>query len=161
MDYPAHGLWFILLTLIIGLAVSIYPLPIWARWVRPDLILLLVIFWTLTIPQYVGVGWAWCTGLMLDLVQGAPLGQNAFALMVVAYFVQLSYQRLRMYSDLKQAGIVFVLVSFHVIFAQWVQNLQGISGNEMMLFLPAAIRAVMWPLVKEPLSFLQMRMMIV
>lgn len=161
MEQPTHGLWFILLTLIIGLAVSIYPLPIWARWVRPDLVLLMLIFWTLYLPQYIGVGWAFCIGIMLDILQGAPLGQNAFALVVVSYFIQLSYQRLRMYSDLKQAGVVFVLVSFHVIFAQWVQNLQGISGNEMMLFLPAVVSALMWPLIREPLHYLQLRMMIV
>ena len=54
------------------------------------------------------------------------LGQNAFALVVVALLSLILYQRLRVYSLWQQAAVVFVLVGINQLICQWVQNLEGL-----------------------------------
>ncbi len=60
--------------------------------------------------QRVGVIHGFVLGLLLDLIEGAPLGQNALTLSLLAYLFLLLYQRFRVYSIWQQAVLVFVLL---------------------------------------------------
>lgn len=157
MEYRQHGGWLIALTMLAALALSVYPLPLDLRWWRPDWLLLVVFYWVISAPQHVGIGWAWLAGLALDVLEGASLGQNAFALAVIAYFAQVSYQRLRMFSYRKQALLVFFLVALHILLYQWVQNLLGIADISLMMLAQASVSALAWPLVRFVLGLLQLR----
>ncbi len=155
-----HGGGWILASLLLALALSVWPLPLDARWWRPDWMLLVVFYWVIAAPQRVGVGSAWLAGLALDIVQGVSLGQNAFALAVIAYVVQVSYQRLRMFSYRKQAVVVFGLVALHILLYQWVQNLLGVADISLLMVVQALISAATWPLVRLLLGQLQSRLAI-
>lgn len=50
----------------------------------PDLILLIVISWSLLRGSREGLVWGFVGGLCLDLLSGGPLGASAIALMVVS-----------------------------------------------------------------------------
>ena len=52
---------------------------------RPDLMLLVVVSWSLVRGTREGVGWAFGGGILLDLMSGAPLGTATLALMVVSF----------------------------------------------------------------------------
>jgi len=56
---------------------------------RPDLMLLMVISWSLRRGLNEGVVWAFCGGLALDLLSGAPLGSSSLALIIVAILTNL------------------------------------------------------------------------
>lgn len=94
-------------------------------------------------------------GVMLDVLEGAVLGQNAFALVVVALLSLTLYQRLRVYSLLQQAGVVFVLVGIHQMICQWVQNLEGAGASTLLFLLPALSSALLWPVVLHSLRSLR------
>lgn len=51
---------------------------------KPDLILLIVISWSLLRGAREGLVWGFVGGLCLDLLSGGPLGASAIALMVVS-----------------------------------------------------------------------------
>ena len=68
-----------------GLVLAIVPLPDWLDPVRPDLALLAVIYWILTSPRIAGLGYAWLSGLFLDVLRGMVLGQHALGFLVVAF----------------------------------------------------------------------------
>lgn len=58
-----------------------------------DLVLLILLGWTLTGEALGGLGWGLVGGLCLDLISGGPLGAMALALTVIAYLAGLTEGR--------------------------------------------------------------------
>lgn len=146
-EVRANGRWVIALTILVALWLTIIPLPEWARWARPEWVAIVVIYWVIALPHRVGIGSAWLAGLALDIVEGAPLGGNAFALAVVAYLALILYQRLRMYAAWQQAAIVFVLIGLNQLLCHWVQTLTARVVPSLLFLLPALVSALLWPTV--------------
>ncbi len=153
--HRAQGRWVIALSLLLAILLSIIPVPAWAQWGRPEWVAMVLIYWVIALPERVGVGVAWCTGLLLDIVEGTPLGQNALALAVMAYLALILYQRLRMYVPLQQAMVVFVLVGLNQLLCHWVQTLSGTPSPNLLFLLPAMVSALLWPAVSLLLQFLR------
>jgi rod shape-determining protein MreD len=103
----------------------------------------------------VGIVTGLLLGVGLDVLEGAVLGQNAFALVVVALLSLVLYQRLRVYSLWQQAGVVFVLIGINQLICQWVQNLQGVGARSLFFLLPAVSSALLWPVVLHTLRGLR------
>ena len=55
---------------------TIVPFPEWAEAYRPEMVAMVLIYWCLALPERVGVGIGWLTGLTLDVTQGALQGQD-------------------------------------------------------------------------------------
>lgn len=151
----AQGFWIIPLTVIVALWLSIIPMPEWALWLRPAWVALVVLYWVLALPAQVGVVLSWLSGLLLDIVANAPLGQNALALAVLAYVTLLLYQRLRMFTRWQQAAVIFVLIGINQMLGHWVQNLTGTASPNLLFLLPALVSALIWPAVFSLLRFLR------
>lgn len=141
----ANGRGIIAATLAIAILFSVIPLPDWARWARPEWVAMVLIYWIIALPHRVGIGAAFATGLMLDVVEGSPLGENAFALAIVAYLALSLYQRMRMYAFWQQSGIVFVLIGLNQLLCHWVQTLTTKVAPTMLFLLPAFVSALLWP----------------
>ncbi len=56
---------------------------------RPDLMLLVIVAWSLRRGMTEGIVWAFCGGLLMDLFSGAPMGTSALALIGVAWVTGL------------------------------------------------------------------------
>ena len=134
-------------TMVVGLMLHMLPLPDWLAYVRPEFVTLVVMYWVLAMPERIGVTVAWCVGLLLDVTQGAILGQHALGLVIVTYILQLEYQRIRVFSLVQQALVVFVLLLIKQILVLWVYGLVGHAPNLQMYFLPSFIGAIIWPWV--------------
>ncbi len=141
----SSGLWVVALSFAAAMWLSIMPLPEWAYWARPSWVTMVLIYWVLALPTRVGIATAWVVGLLLDILEGTPPGQHAFALSVVAYLLLVLYQRLRMYIAWQQAGIVFVLVGIDALINQWIQTLIGRAEPTLWFLLPALVSALLWP----------------
>lgn len=59
-------------------------LTLWG--VKPDLMLLVVISWSLLRGTREGIVWGFIGGFCLDLFSGAPLGLSALALLLISFF---------------------------------------------------------------------------
>ena len=149
----ASGMWVIVASLLLALLLSIVPMPLWAQWGRPEWVAMVLIYWVIALPERVGIVVAWGTGFLLDIVEGAPLGQHAFALSVVAYLSLILYQRLRMFAPWQQAGVVFVLIGLNQMLCHWVQTLSGAASPNLLFLLPALVSALLWPWIVVILRF--------
>ncbi|MBT8149265.1 MAG: rod shape-determining protein MreD [Gammaproteobacteria bacterium] len=138
----------LLLASLVALLASIWPLAVWAVWIRPEFVALLVVYWVLFAPFRVGMVYAWCMGLVLDLLSGNVLCQEALALTIVAYLVYLFHQRLRMYALLQQSLSVFALVCLYQFIEYWIHGVTGGGYASAALFLPALSSAVCWPFTR-------------
>ncbi len=145
--HSGQGYWVVIATLLAAAVLAVLPLPLWLVWLRPEWVALVLIYWCIALPHRVGVVVAVLTGIAMDLLEGALLGQNTFALAVVALLSVGLYQRLRLFSLWQQAGMVFVLIGIHQLICQWVQNLEGVGLRSPLLLLPALSSALLWPLV--------------
>ena len=96
--------------MVFALMLHMLPFPEWLTYARPEFVTLVVMYWVIAMPERIGVTIAWCVGLLLDVTQGAILGQHALGLVIVTFILQLEYQRVRVFSLVQQALVVFVLL---------------------------------------------------
>ena len=81
-----------------------------ALWLKPDLVLLVLIYWLLRAPYLCNVSTAWLVGLAIDFATGSLLGQHALVYAFTA-FLAVSYQRrLALFDVWQQAVYVFILL---------------------------------------------------
>jgi rod shape-determining protein MreD len=155
MQEGINAYWVILLSFLVALILAVTPMPAWSVWGRPEWVALAVIYWTIALPHRVGIITALVIGIAMDVLEGAVLGQNAFALVVVSLLALVLYQRLRVFSLWQQAAVVFVLVGINQLICQWVQNLEGAGAQSLLFLLPACSSALLWPLVLHGLRGLR------
>lgn len=137
-----HGA--ILLSLIIGMALRILPLPDKLIAFNPDWVLLVLVYWCTAIPERFGVGLAWLTGLVTDVLTGAALGQYALAYSVVAYLCIKLHQRLRLFPLSQQAIFVLFFALLSQILLFWSQTLQESENITWTFWLPSITGAILW-----------------
>lgn len=145
----------LLLSLLLGLLLTVYPLGDIGRWWRPEFVVLLAIYWVIAKPQELGPFIMWLLGLLQDLIEGTLLGQHALGLVLVVYICLLSYQRLRNYALWQQSTWVFVLVGIHQLFGNWAYSLTGNAAQNLSFLLPALSSALCWPLLVTGLNRLR------
>lgn len=130
---------------LVALLLAIYPLPHDLAWARPEWVALVLVYWTIALPERIGLWTAFVVGILVDGLEGNPIGQSAFSLSVVTYAVLLTYQRLRMFAAWQQAFFVFVLIGVHQLLVNWVQSLTGVATGSLRFLLPAVTSALLWP----------------
>ncbi|KXS38787.1 MAG: rod shape-determining protein MreD [Halomonadaceae bacterium T82-2] len=143
----------------LGLALCLQAMPLpdaWLIW-RPDWLGLMLIYWCLVAPQRVGVFHGFVLGLLIDLVEGAPLGQNALVLSLLAYLALLLYSRMRAYALIQQAVLVFVLLGIAQLVEQWLRTIFGPFAINLAFLLPALIGGILWPWLFTLLQMLRRR----
>jgi rod shape-determining protein MreD len=150
-----HGGKIILITFISALLLTIIPLPDWLRYIRPDWAGLVLIYWCLALPDRVGVGTGWLTGLLVDLLTGTLLGQHALSLTVVAWLTLKFHQRVRLFPIWQQAFTVLVLLIVHQLLALWVSRIIGLPGAPWYVWMPAVSGMLIWPLISRLLRGLR------
>ena len=75
----------VIVMILLALMLTLVPLPEALDPLRPDWVVLILIYWAMTAPRSYNVGSAWIIGILLDVAQGTLLGQHALALCVVVY----------------------------------------------------------------------------
>jgi rod shape-determining protein MreD len=135
----------IIMTIIIAIILTVLPLPGWAESFRPAWLLMVVIYWAIALPHRVGIGIAWISGLILDVIQGTLLGENALIFICLTYIAIKIHRQIRMFSLLGQAGIIFLLMVLNQILVFWLQGLQGIGISGEWFWASALVSACLWP----------------
>lgn len=127
-----------------------------AAWM-PDLLALVLVFWSVHQPLRVGIGAAFAFGLFMDVHQGGLLGANALAYSVLSYFAITIHRRLLWFSVPSQA--VQVLPLF--VASQWIglaaKMLAGGSFPGWVILLAPVLQAALWPLTSVLLLVPQRR----
>lgn len=146
------------LTLLLALCLQVMPLPdAWLFW-RPEWLGLMLIYWCVAAPQRAGIFHGFVLGLLLDLIEGSPLGQNALVLSLLAYLALLVHQRMRAYSLAQQSILVLVLLGIAQLLEQWLRTMFGPFSINLAFLLSALIGAVLWPWLFTMLQALRRRL---
>lgn len=135
----------IFLSFVTALTLTITPLPELARMLRPELVAMVLIYWCMALPERMGVGIAWCAGIMLDVAQGALLGQHALALVLVAWVTLQLHKRFRVFPMWQQAMSVLLLVILSQMVVLWVKGTMDRSPQTWWYWLPSLTSMLLWP----------------
>ena len=148
----------VIFSLILGMLVNVMPLPPSLLALRPEFVCLAVLYWVVSMPQHMGVFFAWSVGFFQDIVEGTVWGAHGLALTLLAYICLLSWQQIRNYSVWHQSIWVFVLVGTHQVIVSWVQSLAGYNSAIHHILLPAVVSALIWPAIFNSLQGLSTRL---
>ena len=136
---------FIALTLAVALAFNMMPLG--RQPALPDLVAVALVFWNVHQPRRVGVGLAFVFGLMMDVHQGALLGQHALAYTLLSFVSITIHRRLLWFGVIEQAlQILPVFAAAHGV-SLAVRMLAGGMFPGWWLLLAPVFEALLWPLV--------------
>ncbi len=136
---------FLWVTLLLAFAVNLAPLGRSPG--MPDLLALTLVFWNVNQPRRVGVGVAFVFGLMMDVHDGAVLGQHALAYTLLSYFAVSMHRRLLWFSVPAQALQVFPLFMAAHGVAFVVRMLLGGMLPGWQLLLAPVFEALLWPFI--------------
>lgn len=150
----------IVLTLVIALTLSVIALPSLLADARPEWVAMTIIYWSMALPRRVGLGAAWVTGLLLDVLTGSLLGQHALALTIVAYLSIRAHQRIRVYPLWQQSIAVGLMLVVYRLFLLWVYGITGHLPEQRIYWLPVASSMVLWPAVFLLLRHIRRRLQI-
>lgn len=148
MMYNVHrGSGAIFASFVVAFILTILPLPGWTDVLRPEWVALVLIYWCMAIPQRIGVGVAWITGLFLDVIRGGLLGQQALSLCLIAYITLKLYQRIRVAPLWQQAFSILILMVLHQLVVLWIKGIIGQSPQSWTYWLPSITSMALWPVV--------------
>lgn len=136
--------WFINITILIALVLSIMPLPIELRPFWPNWAALIVIYWAMALPHRVNIGTAWIVGFLLDILLGTILGVHALALAIVTFVVSSNFQKLRNFSVWQQSFLIGVFLVLYHIIVFWVNRFLISLNFSIEYIMPALSGAVLW-----------------
>ncbi|HIM58539.1 MAG TPA: rod shape-determining protein MreD [Gammaproteobacteria bacterium] len=135
-----------------ALIVSVLPLPQVALEVSPFWLLLFFIYWLAYFPTKGRFFLALLLGVLLDILQGDILGQNALALILSTAFIVNVKQSFFVSNLSTQQVYVFIASSIYLALFLLVHTLiQDANFSYYLLFAPLS-GALFWPLVKLALS---------
>lgn len=113
----------------------------------PDLLALVLVFWSVHQPLRVGIVAAFVFGLAMDVHETGLLGQHALAYTALSYFAITIHRRLLWFSVPSQALQVLPLfVAAHAIQLA-VRMMAGGTFPGMSLLLAPVIESLLWPLM--------------
>jgi len=135
----------ILASFLLAMMLTSLPLPESVIIYRPDWLALVLIYWCMAIPGRIGIFTGWILGLTLDVMYGSLLGQNAMALSIIAYLVNVLHLRVRMFPLWQQSVLVFLLIIVHLAINAWVRGVSGQFNITWTYWMPALTSALIWP----------------
>jgi rod shape-determining protein MreD len=111
----------------------------------PDVLAVALVFWNVQQPRRVGVGVAFLFGLLMDVHQGALLGQHALAYTLLSFFAIMMHRRLLWFGVAGQAVQVMPLfIATHVVSVVVRLATGGVLPGWGLLIAPL-IEAALWP----------------
>ncbi|AEP28504.1 rod shape-determining protein MreD [Brumicola nitratireducens] len=132
-------------SIVVAFILQIMPMPASIDVYRPDWLLLILCYWTMALPNRVGVGATAVCGIVLDVLYGTSLGVHSFAMAIPVYLVAANYQRFRNYSVVQQAIMIFILSMLYHMVVYWLQYwLTGVQFRFEFLW-PVITSVFLWP----------------
>ncbi|HEX7991926.1 MAG TPA: rod shape-determining protein MreD [Stenotrophomonas sp.] len=138
--------WVMPVSFVLALLLTLIPLPELLQPARPYWLALVLAYWVIETPDKVGLGFAFCIGLLADVMFGGILGEQALRLVMMAFILQRFRARIRFFPLSQQAlamgGLLFndrvIDAAIHLLagepllpWSYWVAPLLG-----MALWLP-------------------------
>ena len=140
---PPARTWFIVVSLLMALLLNYIPTGRVSG--VPDWVALVLTFWCVREPQRVGMSVAMGLGLLVDIGQGAAIGQHALAYVTLAFLAALVARRILWFPSWKQALQLWPLFLLAQVIMVAVRLLGGGEFPGWAYFASSLTTAALWP----------------
>lgn len=138
---------FIAGSLILALVVNLLPWNGMVVLLWPDLVAMVLLYWSIHQPRRVGLSVAWFFGLLMDIADGVLFGQHALAYVIMAYAAYFLHRRIQTFSLWQQALYVLGLMLLMQAVMVLVRLAFGAAFPGVLYFAGSTVGAALWPLV--------------
>jgi rod shape-determining protein MreD len=139
------NVFFVWTSLFVALLFNMLPLGRIAA--LPDMLAVTLVFWNVHQPRRIGIGAAFFFGLLMDVHQGAVLGQHAEAYTLLSFLAITMHRRLLWFGLAEQAlQILPVFIVAHAV-SLVVRLLSSGSFPGWTLLLAPFFEALLWPVI--------------
>ena len=138
---------FIALSLILALIVNLLPWNGVAVLLWPDLVAMVLLYWSIHQPRRVGLMTGWFFGLLMDIADGVLFGQHALAYVVMAYGAYFLHRRIQTFNLWQQSLYIFGLLLLMRVVMLLVRLAFDAVFPGWLYFVSAVVGAVLWPMV--------------
>lgn len=135
---------FIWASLVVALLIDMLPLGRGA-W-TPDVLALVIVFWSVHQPTRVGMGAAFVFGLCMDVHQSAMLGQHALSYTTLGFCAITLHRRLLWYPVALQALQLIPLFALSHAIELAIRMVGGGVFPGWTVLISPALEAVLWPI---------------
>ncbi len=136
---------FVAFTLVFALIFNLVPLGRVPA--VPDLLALVLVFWNVHQSRRVGVGLAFMFGVVMDVHDGAVLGQHALAYTLLSFFAITIHRRLLWFTVPSQAVQILPLFFAAHAVSLLVRMVAGGMFPGWQMLLAPVFEALLWPIV--------------
>ena len=112
--------------------------------VRPDFVLLVLLFWAVHEPRSIGQGVAFALGLLMDVSDSMLLGQHAFAYVVAIYGAQVLRVRILTFRLPEQTLHLLGIVLASSLVTLLLNLLLGADFPGIAYFISPVVTAFLW-----------------
>jgi rod shape-determining protein MreD len=151
-----YGFGRIIITIILAMGLRIVSWPGLLNDINPDWVLMVLIYWSLAVPERVGIFHAWTFGLLTDVLTGRLIGQYALAYSLVIYICLKLHRRLRQFPLIQQGLFIFFCLLLSQLLLFLIKNLQHPAQLKAVFWLPVISGTLFWPLVLTILRFVRL-----
>ena len=135
---------FVAFTLLVAFAINIVPLG--RTPLMPDMVALVLVFWNVHQSRRVGVGVAFLFGILMDVHDGAVLGQHALAYTLLSFFAITIHRRLVWFTVPSQAMQILPLFFAAHAVSLIVRIIAGGMFPGWQVLLAPVFEALLWPI---------------
>ena len=139
--------WFVVFTLLCALVANALPVSNAVLLLKPDFLALVLLYWCIQEPRLIGVGIAWCVGLLMDVTDATVFGQHALAYAVLAYAAEYFRRRVLRFSLWQQAAQVAVLLLACSALVLVIRVVGGAPMPRWTYAVGPLVGALLWPLI--------------
>ncbi|MBL8516190.1 MAG: rod shape-determining protein MreD [Betaproteobacteria bacterium] len=144
--------------LFVALLINLLPWSGTPLLIRPDFVLLVLLFWAVHEPRIIGQGMGFALALVMDVADSALLGQHALAYVIATFLAQVLRLRILQLTVAEQAlhvgGILFVSTAVMLL----LNSMLGRDFPGVALFLSPILGAMLWPVVRAVTAWQKLRL---
>jgi len=145
----------ILVSVLVAIILTLLPLSSAMLVWRPDWIALTFIYWAIIMPKRISLVLAWFTGLLMDVVSGAILGQYALGFTLVLYMALRLSERINPRIIWQQAFMIFIILGVYLLINLWILGVTDNTPYSWSYWLPLFSSIFVWPLWHRLLNMLK------
>jgi rod shape-determining protein MreD len=131
-------------SLVAALLLQLLPFSGTLLQIKPDFLLLALLFWLLRAPSICNIGIAWSAGILMDMVTGDLFGQNALAYAITSFLAVMYQRRLILFTILQQSVYVFLLLFVNQVILLLLKSFSGSEYFGWTYFVPSFTGIMLW-----------------
>jgi len=155
MNNQLRNLFFIWSMILLSIILTVIPVPDLLDQYRLPWLKMTVIFFSIFNISLIGIISVWFSGLILDIMTGGLMGENALILAVLSY---LSYRfrfQIRVYPMWQIMLVVLMLLSLGELIVLWINGVSGTMFFNIYDWINVGIAVLVWPIFMRILEKIQ------